>query len=443
MTTFNLSGTAIYAAPWSATNTVRIPAGATAWTITWHAPFAGTWSYLSGFWRSVPYPTDPGACAAGSYNGTPNTATTFSDSGTLPMCSPPATYLGVSVWPSSGQPNGGTWTATISFNDPPPAYGPCAYGSSVQAGAPAEVWVTADMLRTALGTTVSEQLPRPTFTFGQQLYSTASLCATQPALPPVITDGDILLAQSNPVSWLALMNKVGAWRDSWAFSQYCQCNAPPTGGGSNTLQPPPTPSLPNTPVLPLPTGCSTDTLCQKLDEILWVLQHPTNPQVSTQQSLTTVQSSVQTTLGDAVSNAITGIGAFLKQHSNDEFGYFNPTGGPTCDLIDVNISNGAYWGLRVNITTRPDRYIGTTPDNEWSLADLAVIRLELNGELLERHPVHMNTYEVQPLPRMDSIPILDHVMPTAPVGYHVIVQWALGVCGSLELQYIPDEFTPG
>src|SRR5215831_18476446 len=84
----------------------------------------------------------------------------------------------------------------------------CATSPEPKPTSPTEVWVTADMLRTALGTTVSNQLPRPTFDFGHQLYNVATLCATEPVSPPPITDGDILLAQSNPVSWLALMNKV-------------------------------------------------------------------------------------------------------------------------------------------------------------------------------------------------------------------------------------------
>lgn len=103
----------------------------------------------------------------------------------------------------------------------------CPGGSEPKPTSPAEVWVTADMLRTALGATVSAKLPPPTFQFAQQLYNVPALCEFAPPDPPPITDGQILFAQSNPISWLGLMNAVGMWRDAWAFSTYCQCKVVP------------------------------------------------------------------------------------------------------------------------------------------------------------------------------------------------------------------------
>lgn len=214
---------------------------------------------------------------------------------------------------------------TYTFNtiSPDPAYGRCQYGSSPLPTSPNEVWVTGDMLRQALGSTVSEQLPVPTFTFAQQLYNVSGLCSAQPPDPPVITDGDILLAQSNPISWLVLMDKVGKWRDSWAFTQYCQCNAPPTGGGSTTVGPPPKPNLPNTPLVTPPSGCTTDDLCKRLDQVLWILEHSNNNQthmVTTTNPVTYVNGPVHVVSGSgyisvapsvAISISLSGLPPYL------------------------------------------------------------------------------------------------------------------------------------
>lgn len=151
------------------------------------------------------------------------------------------------------------------------------------------------------------------------------------------------------------------------------------------------------------------------------------------QILDGITSKISSAAGDVLAT----IGRFFDQHSKDVLGQFNPTSGPTCERIDWNIGGASYFGVTVFITTRPTHYWPLTPDNEWTYPDLAVLRIIVSGEMVLRVPVHNNNVSVRPLPSMFPAVIAGVGVPIAPSDYHIIVDWGDGVCGYIELDYLP------
>lgn len=146
---------------------------------------------------------------------------------------------------------------------------------------------------------------------------------------------------------------------------------------------------------------------------------------------------ITSTITNLAGTVTTTIGKFFDQHSKDVLGQFNPTGGPTCEQIDWNIGGASYFGVTLTITTRPQRFWPVTPDKQWTYPDLAVIRIYISGELVLREPVHLNSHSIRPLPGMFPAQVAGIGVPIAPSDYHIIVDFADGVCGYIELDYLP------
>lgn len=153
--------------------------------------------------------------------------------------------------------------------------------------------------------------------------------------------------------------------------------------------------------------------------------------------VTQILDGITSTITNLAGTVTTTIGKFFDQHSKDVLGQFNPTGGPTCEQIDWNIGGASYFGVTLTITTRPQRFWPVTPDKQWTYPDLAVIRIYISGELILREPVHLNSHSIRPLPGMFPAQVAGIGVPIAPGDYHIIVDFADGVCGYIELDYLP------
>lgn len=113
------------------------------------------------------------------------------------------------------------------------------------------------------------------------------------------------------------------------------------------------------------------------------------------------------------------------------------SGGTQCERIDVDVSFNALYGVGLRIDTYPEGWPFRTPDRAWSFHDLAVLSFWRSGSLVERHGIHALTHSVSPIP--DSAlfslgPIFGYLQPG---DYHITVDWAAGVCGTLTGMVLP------
>jgi hypothetical protein len=153
----------------------------------------------------------------------------------------------------------------------------CPAGSSPKSSAPATYWITAQDIIGWVGQDQYSRLAPWVWNLPDALYSIPALCQSEPEQPPAITDGDIFLAGTNPISAIALQNRLAAFGKWWVWSQQCQCNAVaacttitenlvlgqnlqfnPNGPGF--VYPTNTPGIStdvNEPYLPIPPGCTT------------------------------------------------------------------------------------------------------------------------------------------------------------------------------------------
>ena len=162
-----------------------------------------------------------------------------------------------------------------------------------------------------------------------------------------------------------------------------------------------------------------------------------------QNAIQNVLDNVQATIPGPAGDVLTGIGHLFSPTSMDQIGLYDVLGGPTCSNIDLDLSHRSYWGLQLTITERPMHFWPSTPDNDWTIADLAVISIVVSGNLLARIPVHTSTWSLNGLPGGFPFKVADVGIPILPGGYHLKVEWAQGVCGKLELQYLPVVGPPG
>lgn len=131
------------------------------------------------------------------------------------------------------------------------------------------------------------------------------------------------------------------------------------------------------------------------------------------------------------------LGQLFSGTNKGELGVFNPTDGPTCETIDFDIGGAAYFGLTVEVTSYPESWAFTTPAGDWSIRDLAVLRIERGGSQTARYGIHTLSFSLEELPDMLPVSLAGVGVPVAPPNYHIIVDWAGGVCGQLLLYYTP------
>jgi len=108
-----------------------------------------------------------------------------------------------------------------------------------------------------------------------------------------------------------------------------------------------------------------------------------------------------------------------------------------CNPVDVDISGAAYYSIGVTVDTYPPDWRFATPDNAWSYHDLAVITFVRGGTIAARHGVHTLTFTVSPVPDSITQTVTDLPVSIQPGDYHVRVEWAAGVCGTLTGYVLP------
>lgn len=147
--------------------------------------------------------------------------------------------------------------------------------------------------------------------------------------------------------------------------------------------------------------------------------------------LSTTLAAVQTDFIDPATSLAQTVGQVLSYRSID---FLTLTDGPSevCDHTDWNIGGASFFGVILRITNIPDYWVFTTPDSNWSVKDLAVITIRRGSDDLLRMGVHTPGAEISPLPSITYPPTLGIInTPWVPPDYHVIVDFAPGVCGSL------------
>lgn len=234
MSTHAISGSVTYGTDADSASIVPIPPGATTWSYTVSAPGAGHWIWLENWWTggSLPPPGSVG-CATGTYDNATSGATTHSRSGSLPVCTPVSTYMGVRIWSLDPGPVVGTWSGTITFDDS--AGGLCAYGTEKKSSTDTVVDIGAgliDVLGIAAGAPWA--VGAIIASAGSKLYID-HLCTTLPPGDADIVDSDWSTPTSNPfvsVGTEKILNKFNAT----AWNYFCQCK-PATGGGPPPVGP--------------------------------------------------------------------------------------------------------------------------------------------------------------------------------------------------------------
>lgn len=140
-----------------------------------------------------------------------------------------------------------------------------------------------------------------------------------------------------------------------------------------------------------------------------------------------------TTVGGAVGYPL---GLLLSGHLLDLITTISLTSGTTCDPVDHDISGGVYFGLQIGIDSYPSFMQLTGLDSAYSPAAFAILTLTRGGYVVLRRPIHTLTDTIYPLP---GAPVfaLELDLPVLPLGYHVHVDWAEGVCGHVLALKLP------
>lgn len=153
--------------------------------------------------------------------------------------------------------------------------------------------------------------------------------------------------------------------------------------------------------------------------------------------LTGITTAVTATIGAGTSALQATVGQILSFIPKGDVGEFNPSGGTTCDRIDWNIGGAAYFGMSVLIDAYPDSWVWTTPDENWSVRDLAVLTITRGGVIERRWGIHSRSFSLENLPDMLPVQLANVGIPVAPGDYHIIVDWAPDVCGHIVLYTLP------
>lgn len=154
-------------------------------------------------------------------------------------------------------------------------------------------------------------------------------------------------------------------------------------------------------------------------------------------ALGNIQASMTSSFETAAGTVSRTIGDLLSWRPWDFFLPADLSGGIRCDHIEVDASLAALYGITLTITSWPEDWKWRTPDNAWSLKDLAVIRIYRGGSLIMRQGVHTTSHTISPLP--DSFPFGagQAVAEIQPSDYLITVDFHADVCGILMGSVLP------
>lgn len=147
--------------------------------------------------------------------------------------------------------------------------------------------------------------------------------------------------------------------------------------------------------------------------------------------LANITAAVTATIEQASGSLSVTIGQLLSSSPAQFFSSRDLSGGETCEHLDVDVSRSALYGIQLDITQWPSDWKFRTPDHSWGLKDLATINIVRGGAGIFRQGVHTRQHTLAPLP--DSFPVgvgrLEAELQ--PQDYHIVVDFAEGVCGRL------------
>lgn len=152
-----------------------------------------------------------------------------------------------------------------------------------------------------------------------------------------------------------------------------------------------------------------------------------------QQILSGITVTVEDTLGPVVAP----IGDLFHWVTHDFFADDVIAPPNTCTRVDKDASFERYQGVEVHIDSYPPEFHFVTPGGEWSFRDLAVLSFVRGGGLLERHGIHTLSYSVSPLPASLTPWTVGANLHVLPGDYHIVVDWAPGVCGHVIGNVLP------
>ena len=150
-----------------------------------------------------------------------------------------------------------------------------------------------------------------------------------------------------------------------------------------------------------------------------------------------VVNAVTAQIGSGTSAVQQTIGEIFSLFPNHSLVSGSVTHGVVCEHFERDISLEHIYGITLTLTEWPETIRWRTPDQNWSLRDLAVVTFKRDGNTIERHGIHTKTWSLSPIPAW-PIPWL-WVIPTAlqPVGLTIEIDFLPGVCGEMTAQLIP------
>lgn len=327
-------------------------------------------------------------------------------------------------------PVGETLTVTLTYTPPPPPI-ICQYGTRPTSSAPAIALITDTLVAaacTAFGAPWLAVLFAPII---GAAIDTGALCAIGPPPLPPVSNGSLLgtfdekFAQLESVIWYSL----------------CECTP-----GTLATNPYVPPTITEPPKWPPPEAytCSNSDICTTLTLILKRLDELSTA-VNVTVNETNNNATNTTNVLDAVTAQIGGPGSIVEKTIGELFSLipinFSPTvsltHGVVCTDVDLDLSLQSIYGITLVLTSWPADIKWRTPDEAWSLRDLAVLTFTRDGNIIQRHGIHTQTHTIAPIPEW-PVPWLGPV-PTAiqPIGLRVHVEFLPGVCGELFASQYP------
>lgn len=152
--------------------------------------------------------------------------------------------------------------------------------------------------------------------------------------------------------------------------------------------------------------------------------------------LTTITDGITSTIQTAAGAVQATLGQIFSRQGLDRLTLSELTSGPTSDPVRANI-DGPWYGVIVRMTTIAPNLEPMTPDQDWYLADLAVLRVRRGIDLEFRRGIHTSSWmELSPWKYGNLI--LDIAeLGIVPPECEVLVDFKVGCAGQVFLMAWP------
>lgn len=152
--------------------------------------------------------------------------------------------------------------------------------------------------------------------------------------------------------------------------------------------------------------------------------------------LTAIQSGITSTIHTAAGAVQKTLGELFSRQTLDRLTLAEITTGPTSAPVRANV-DGAWFGVIVRMTTIAANLQPMTPDQDWYLADLAVLRVRRGVDLEFRRGIHTSSWlELSPWKYANLI-VDVAALGFAPPEVEVLVDFKEGCAGQVYLMAFP------